>query len=93
MTPSTTVPASVFDNDGRCIGFVLKRGSTAERSLGKFENEKRAALKRSISAAQNSFFQPIGRSPDEKPGRTVMQTRQKRIEHDGYRRARHCAQG
>ena len=35
----------MFDDDGRCIGFVLKRGlfTTAERSLGKFENEKRAA--------------------------------------------------
>jgi len=46
-----------------------------------------------MSAAQNLFFQSIGRSPDEKPGRTAMRTRQNRIEHDAYRRARHCAQG
>ena len=57
MTPSTTVLASVFDDDGRCICFVLKRGlagfeafTTAERSLG------RSGVEAVMSAAQNSFF-------------------------------------
>jgi hypothetical protein len=50
MSTSTTVLASVFDNDGRCLGFVLKRGltgyeafSTAEHSLGLFPTAKQAA--------------------------------------------------
>jgi hypothetical protein len=49
--PSTaTVMASVFDDNGVCIGFVLKRGLTgyeafaeAEQSLGTFETAKQAA--------------------------------------------------
>jgi len=36
-TPTTTVLASVFDDGGRCIGFVLKRGKTGFEATGREE--------------------------------------------------------
>jgi hypothetical protein len=48
--PNTTVMVSVFNDDGRCLGFVLARGLAGfesfdvnERSLGLFPTAKRAA--------------------------------------------------
>jgi len=50
MSASTTVLASVFNDDGRCIGFVLARGltgfegfTTAEKSIGLYPSARQAA--------------------------------------------------